>query len=102
PPPSTRAPLSAGRECSGISSSRDDVQVEAFAVRLRPRAPMEAADLGARLCQSAARSVYRSYAIVVLPVTALALGSYEIAGWLPPLILWCSKPWLDRTILFVL
>jgi hypothetical protein len=78
------------------------VQVEAFAVRLRPRAPMEAADLGARLCQSAARSVYGSYAIVALPVAAVALGSYEIASWLPPLVLWCSKPWLDRTILFVL
>jgi len=63
---------------------------------------MEASDLGVRLCQSAARSVYRSYLIVALPVAALALASYEIAGWLPPLVLWCAKPWLDRTILFVL
>ena len=50
------------------------MQVDALAVRLRPRAPMEAADLGARLCQSAARSVYRSYAIVRSPVAALALA----------------------------
>ena len=63
---------------------------------------MEAADLGVRLCQSAARSVYRSYGLVALPMVALALGSYEIASWLPPLVLWCAKPWLDRTILFVL
>ena len=34
------------------------MQVDALAVRLRPRTPMEAADLGVRLCQSAARSVY--------------------------------------------
>ena len=63
---------------------------------------MEASDLGVRLCQSAASSVYRSYVIVALPVAALALASYEVAGWLPPLVLWCAKPWLDRTILFVL
>jgi hypothetical protein len=32
----------------------------------------------------------------------LALASYEIAPWLPGLVVWWSKPWLDRTILFVL
>ena len=63
---------------------------------------MEAADLGVRLCQRAASSVYCSYAIVALPVVVLALASFEIAGWLPTVLLWCSKPWLDRTILFVL
>jgi hypothetical protein len=78
------------------------VQVEAFAVRLRPRTPLEAADLGARLCQSTARSVYSCYAIVALPVVGLALASFELATWLPILVIWCAKPWLDRTILFVL
>jgi hypothetical protein len=78
------------------------VQVEAFAVRLRPRTPLEAADLGARLCQSTARSVYSCYAIVALPVVGLALASFELAAWLPILVIWCAKPWLDRTILFVL
>jgi hypothetical protein len=63
---------------------------------------MEASDLGVRLCQSAASSVYRSYLIVAVPVAALALASYEVASWLPPVVLWCAKPWLDRTILFVL
>jgi len=63
---------------------------------------MEAADLGVRLCQSAAQSVYRSYLVVALPVSALALASYALADWLPSLVLWCAKPWLDRTILFVL
>jgi hypothetical protein len=32
----------------------------------------------------------------------LAIASFEISSWLPTLIIWCSKPWLDRTILFVL
>ena len=43
---------------------------------------MEAVDLGVRLCQSAARSVYPCYALAV--------------------VIWWAKPWLDRTILFVL
>jgi hypothetical protein len=78
------------------------VQVDALAIRLRPRSPFEAADLGVRLCQSAATSVYRCHLMVALPVAAVALASYEIAGWLPYLIMWWSKPWIDRTSLFVL
>ena len=78
------------------------MHVDALAVRLRSRSPMEAADLGVRLCQSAAHSVYRCYLVVAVPVVALALASYEIADWLPSLVIWCAKPWLDRTILFVL
>ena len=89
--------------CSGTSRSRDAVQVDALAVRLRPRTPTEAADLGVRLCQSAARSVYRCYLIVALPVVALCRWlRFELASWLPSLVMWCAKPWLDRTILFVL
>ena len=78
------------------------MHVDGLAVRLRPRTPMEAADLGVRLCQGSARSVYRCYGLVALPVASLALASYELASWLPPLVLWFAKPWLDRTILFVL
>jgi len=63
---------------------------------------MEAADLGVRLCQGSARSVYRCYGLVALPVASIALASHQLASWLPPLVLWCAKPWLDRTILFVL
>ena len=78
------------------------MQIDALAVRLRPRSPLEAADLGVRLCQSAARSVYPGYAIVALPVFVLALASSELAVWLPSLMIWWMKPWLDRTILFIL
>ena len=63
---------------------------------------MEAADLGVRLCQSVGPSVYRCYAMVAVPVIVLALASFEIADWLPSLVIWWLKPWLDRTILFVL
>ena len=78
------------------------MHVDGLAIRMRPRVPLEAADLGGRLCQRYARSVYSCYAIVALPVAALALASFEIAEWLPALALWWAKPWLDRTILFVL
>jgi hypothetical protein len=78
------------------------VQIDALALRMRPRAPLEAADLGARLCQRAARSIYPCYAIAYLPIVTLALASFEIAAWLPTLVLFFAKPWLDRTVLFVL
>jgi hypothetical protein len=78
------------------------VQLEALAVRLRPRTPFEAADLGVRLYQGTARSVYLCYAVVAVPVMVLALASYEYSTWLPGLLIWWSKPWLDRTILFAL
>jgi hypothetical protein len=78
------------------------VQVDALALRLRPRTPLEAADLGVRLCQSAARSIYLCYAMVALPVIVVAFSTSAIASWLPTTMIWCAKPWLDRTILFVL
>ena len=78
------------------------MQIDALALRLRPRTPIEAADLGVRLCQSTARSIYVCYGLVALPIVTLALATFEIAGWLPCVLLWCAKPWLDRTVLFVL
>lgn len=78
------------------------MRVDAFAIRLRPRANFEAADLGVRLCQRAARDVFSCYLAVLVPLSAVALACYEIATWLPILILWWAKPWLDRTILFAL
>jgi hypothetical protein len=78
------------------------VQIDALAVRLRPRTAMEAADLGVRLCQHAARDVYRCYAMVALPVMLLAVASYEFSSWIPTVAIFWAKPWLDRTILFVL
>lgn len=78
------------------------MQLEALAVRLRPRTPFEAADLGVRLGQATRRSVYLCQAVVAVPLLILAIASYQIAAWLPGLLIWWAKPWLDRTILFVL
>jgi hypothetical protein len=63
---------------------------------------MEAADLGVRLCQSAAKDVFACYWAVGVPTAVLALAAFQIAAWLPALLVWLAKPWLDRTILFVL
>ena len=78
------------------------MQIDALSLRLRPRTPYEAADLGTRLCQSAARDVFRCYLVVGIPTFALCMATVEIAYWLPTLTVWWLKPWLDRTILFVL
>lgn len=78
------------------------MQVDAFAIRLRRRAKMEAIDLGVRLCQQAARSVFPCYLMVAVPIVLLAFASFELADWVPTLVLWCAKPWLDRSVLFVL
>src|SRR5262245_41158704 len=99
---STPWPRSAGSLCSHTSRCRVAVRVDAFAIRLRRRSGMEAADMGVRLCQSVARSLYTCLAIVAVPCFAFALAAYEIRSWIPTLALWWMKPWLDRTILFVL
>ena len=59
------------------------MRIESLALRMRTRSPLEAADLGARLCQSASRAVYTCYLAVGVPVVVLCLASYEIADWLP-------------------
>lgn len=78
------------------------MRIEALAIRLRPRPMSEAADLGQRLVQVHARSVWRCYTPVWAAVVLLALATVEIAGWLPGLLIFCLKPWLDRSLLFVL
>jgi len=78
------------------------MQVDAIAVQLRPRAMSEAVDLGVRMVQAHARSVWASFAPVYLVVALVALASSALAEWLPPLVIFWLKPWLDRTVLFVL
>jgi hypothetical protein len=78
------------------------VRVDAFAVRLRPSAPLESADLGTRLCQSAARDVYPCLLVASIPVALLVFAATRLSLWLGAFVIWWAKPWLDRTILFVL
>ena len=46
--------------------------------------------------------MWRCYLVAAVPVIALALASTELIGWWATIVVWWMKPWLDRTILFVL
>jgi hypothetical protein len=78
------------------------MRVDAIAVDLRPRSMLEASDLGVRLVGANLRSIVRTCAPVAAVTLLLALSSIELATWLPSLLLFWLKPWLDRTLLFVL
>lgn len=78
------------------------MRVEGLAVALRPRSQAEACDLGLALVRGHARSIWRCFAPVLLAVAALALCTVDTMGWLPVLIVFWLKPWLDRSLLFVL
>ena len=78
------------------------MKVDAIHLDLRPRGMFEAADLGVRLVCAHLRSVWAScapvYAFVLLvAATLLPFG----LGWTVLAVIWL-KPWLDRSILFVL
>ncbi|HEX7892473.1 MAG TPA: hypothetical protein VF522_24185 [Ramlibacter sp.] len=78
------------------------MQVDALSVRLRPRPMAEAVDLGVLLVHTHARSIARVWLPLWAGLLAVALATAEIAGWLPWLVIFCAKPWLDRSLLFVL
>jgi hypothetical protein len=78
------------------------MRIDALTVELRPRAMSEAADLGVLMVQTHARSVWRTCWPVFAVVLLLALSTIEIASWLPALVIFWLKPWLDRSVLFVL
>lgn len=78
------------------------MQVDAIAVELRPRPMWEAADLGVRMVQAHARSLWRTWLPLYFVFALLALATVEISPWLPSLLIFWLKPWLDRSILFVL
>ena len=78
------------------------MKIEAIAVQLRPRSMSEATDLGVRLVQANARSVWATFTPIWAVVVLIALACGSITPWLPGWIIFCIKPWLDRTLLFVL
>jgi hypothetical protein len=78
------------------------MQVDALSVRLRPRPMTEAVDLGVLLVHRHARSVARIWLPLWTGLLVVALATAEISGWLPFLVIFFAKPWLDRSLLFVL
>ena len=78
------------------------MKVAAIALDLRPRSMFEACDLGVRIVSAHARSVARGClpvyaAVLVVAATFIPFG----LGWSAFVLFWL-KPWLDRTLLFVL
>ena len=74
-----------------------------LAVAERQRADAAVADVRRRLeAATQARVAAETKLAAVDEDKFVALASREIAPWLPTLVLWWAKPWLDRTILFVL
>ncbi len=78
------------------------MQIDSLALQMRPRAPHEAADLGVRLCQTTARRGVSLLSGGGDSDGLLSLSLFEVSPWLPSLVMWWSKPWLDRSVLFVL
>jgi hypothetical protein len=78
------------------------MKVDTLTVELRPRSMTEAADLGLRLVQANARSIWTCFLPVYGVVLGLALATIDVWPWLPYLLIFWCKPWLDRTLLFVL
>jgi len=79
-----------------------NVKVDALTLELRPRSMFEATDLGVRMVQANARSLWGCFLPVHAVVVLLALSTVEISHWLPCLLIFWLKPWLDRSLLFVL
>lgn len=78
------------------------MRVDATTVQLRPRPMFEAADLGMRLVQANARPLAACALPVYAVLVLLALALLPLGGWVPAFVIWWSKPWLDRSLLFVL
>lgn len=78
------------------------MRVDGLTIALRPRPMAEAADLGVLMVHRHARSLWRCYLPVLAAATVLALAALPLGAWAPGLLLFWLKPWLDRTLLFVL
>ena len=53
-------------------------------------------------CTSGCDPVYACYLVVAVPAFLLCLATYPLEPWLPALLIWLAKPWLDQAILFAL
>ncbi|SAI72095.1 Uncharacterised protein [Bordetella ansorpii] len=72
------------------------------AIELRHRSMAEASDLGVALARSLWPSLWRIFLPVYAAAAVVSLSSAFLATWLPMLLIFFFKPWLDRTLLFVL
>ena len=77
------------------------MKAEHLQLALRPRRAFEAVDLGVRMTQAAAPSLLRAYVPFALLLAVACLSTLELAAWLPAVLLFWFRPWLERGLLFV-
>ena len=75
------------------------MKAEQLQLALRPRPAYEAVDLGVRMTQRGGRSLVRAYLPLALLLVVACGATIEIKPWLPSVLLWWFKPWLDRMLL---
>ena len=78
------------------------MHVESMNVTWRTRSIWEGCDLGVRLLQENLWPVFRCHLAVALPVFGVCALTNGIAPWLPALLVWWLKPFLDRPVLYAL
>jgi len=78
------------------------MKLESITIKLRPRGPYEATDLGVRLVQRNARALYAAWFVFVLPICLFTLPLVLVEPWVPLLVVWWLHPLFDRVALFVL
>jgi hypothetical protein len=77
------------------------MKAEQLQLALRPRPAYEAVDLGVAMTQRSGRSLVRAYLPLALLLVVACGATIEVAAWLPSLLLWWFKPWLDRALLHI-
>ena len=78
------------------------MQADGAGIIWRTRSAWEAVDLGIHLLQCWLKPVFFCYLAVAVPLFLVFAATGAVVAWLPVLLIWYSKPWLDRTVLFVL
>lgn len=78
------------------------MDLEDLAAELRPRNGWQATDMGVRLFRHFLKPVYASYLLIIVPLVLIATVLCQIEPYLGVLILWFSKPLLERFPVYVL
>jgi hypothetical protein len=80
------------------------MQLKGVTIALRQRLPWEATDLGVALVREHARTIFKAWCLVTLPVWVLvnALGVAIDMSWLALLAMWWLKPLFDRVPLYAI
>lgn len=77
------------------------MRAEGVAVRLRPRNPWEAMDLGFAMARRWSLPIWGGWFAVYLPTVLVLSLAFRASPWLAALLMWWLKPLFDRFVLHV-